>query len=179
METFTPVISDPSHRHLHSAAAWFIFVSQANTKTSGQRRVPCKDQSPGTGLQPPEQSLSTWAGMLITVFNYKSAQTSNLQTELKWNRLGAPEPSQLLITMTTRPDNTHTHTHTRLMALCPGPPGWAGTNLDFTEAKRQWVAVESAGPYAKSAPRSRQITMPAPHHSVFYRPDAQPTVSQH
>ena len=33
----------------------------------------------------------------------------------------------------------------------------------------------------KSAPCSRQITMPAPHHSVFYRPDAtpaaQPTVS--
>ena len=24
----------------------------------------------------------------------------------------------------------------------------------------------------KSAPRSRQITTPAPHHSVFYRPDA-------
>jgi len=35
----------------------------------------------------------------------------------------------------------------------------------------------------KSAPRSRQITMPAPHCSVFYRPDAlsaaQPTVSKH
>ena len=34
----------------------------------------------------------------------------------------------------------------------------------------------------KSAPRSGQITMPAPHHSVFYRPDslpaAQPTVSK-
>ena len=26
----------------------------------------------------------------------------------------------------------------------------------------------------KSAPRSRQITTPAPHHSVFYRPDALP-----
>ena len=26
----------------------------------------------------------------------------------------------------------------------------------------------------KSAPRSRQIPMPAPHHSVFYRPDALP-----
>jgi len=26
----------------------------------------------------------------------------------------------------------------------------------------------------KSAPLSRQITMPAPHHSVFYRPDALP-----
>ena len=35
----------------------------------------------------------------------------------------------------------------------------------------------------KSAPRSRQITMPARHHSVFYRPDAlpaaQPTASKH
>ena len=35
----------------------------------------------------------------------------------------------------------------------------------------------------KPAPCSRQITMPAPHHSVFYRPDAipnaQPTVSKH
>jgi len=26
----------------------------------------------------------------------------------------------------------------------------------------------------KSAPRSRQITTPAPHRSVFYRPDALP-----
>jgi len=26
----------------------------------------------------------------------------------------------------------------------------------------------------KSAPHSRQITMPAPHHSVYYRPDALP-----
>jgi len=35
----------------------------------------------------------------------------------------------------------------------------------------------------KSAPRSRQVTMPASHHSVFYRldalPAAQPTVSKH
>jgi len=35
----------------------------------------------------------------------------------------------------------------------------------------------------KSAPRPRHITMPAPHHSVFHRPDAlpaaQPTASKH
>jgi len=35
----------------------------------------------------------------------------------------------------------------------------------------------------KSAPRSRQIATPAPHHSVFYRPDAlpaaEPTASKH
>ena len=38
-------------------------------------------------------------------------------------------------------------------------------------------------PICKSAPRSRQITTPATHHSVFYRPDAlpaaQPTASKH
>ena len=30
----------------------------------------------------------------------------------------------------------------------------------------------------KSAPRSRQITTPVPHHSVFYRPDALPAPNQ-
>ena len=50
----------------------------------------------------------------------------------------------------------------------PGLPGWAG-GISWT--------------ICKSAPRSRQITMPVPHHSVFYRPDAlpaaQPTASKH
>jgi len=45
------------------------------------------------------------------------------------------------------------------------------TNLDFTEARDsewQWHQL------GKSAPRSKQITTPAPHHSVFYRPDSLP-----
>jgi len=37
------------------------------------------------------------------------------------------------------------------------------TILDFTEARDDGVAVASAGP---SALRSRQITTPAPHHSL-------------
>ena len=56
------------------------------------------------------------------------------------------------------------------------------TNLDFTQARDsewQWHQLE----HMKSAPRSRQITMPTHHHSVFYRPDAlpaaQPTASKH
>ena len=68
----------------------------------------------------------------------------------------------------------------------------------FYWSKRQWVAVASAGPYAslhlpypglpkwaicKSAPCPRQITTPAPHHSILCRPDvlpaAQPTASKH
>ena len=82
----------------------------------------------------------------------------------------------------------HTHTHTRLTALFPGLPGWAGTR----KVKPIWIllkqeTVSGSGiswAICKSAPRSRQITMPAPHHSkVFYRPDAlpaaQPTASKH
>jgi len=46
-----------------------------------------------------------------------------------------------------------THTHTRLTALFQGPPRWAGTRKvnqsGFYWSKRQWVAVASAGPYAR------------------------------
>ena len=79
------------------------------------------------------------------------------------------------------------HTHTRLTAIFPGLPRWAGTR----KAKPIWIllkqeTVSGSGiswNICKSAPRSRQITMPAPNHSVFYRPDAlpaaQPTASNH
>jgi len=47
--------------------------------------------------------------------------------------------------------------------------GWyqkGKTNLDFTEARDSEWQWHQRG-ICKSAPRSRQITMPAPHHSVF------------
>jgi len=64
-----------------------------------------------------------------------------------------------------------THTHTRLTALCPGLPGWAGTK----KVKPIWIllkqeTVSGSGIHwaiCKSAPRSRQITTPVPHRSVF------------
>ena len=80
-----------------------------------------------------------------------------------------------------------THTHTRLTALFPGVPRSAGTR----KAKPIWILLEQetvsgsgiSWAICKSASRSRQITMPVPHHSIFYRPDAlpaaQPTVSKH
>ena len=56
------------------------------------------------------------------------------------------------------------------------------TNLDFTEARDNECSGISWA-ICKSAPCSRQTTTPAPHHSVFYRPDAlpaaQPTASKH
>ena len=64
-----------------------------------------------------------------------------------------------------------THTHTRLTALFLGLPVWAGTE----KVKPIWIllkqeTVSGSGiswDICKSAPRSRQITTPAPHHSVF------------
>ena len=82
---------------------------------------------------------------------------------------------------------SYLHTQTRLMALCPGLPVWAGTR----KVKPIWILLKQvtlsgsgiSWAICKSAPHSRQITMPAPHHSTFYRPGAlpasQPAASKH
>ena len=100
--------------------------------------------------------------------------------------------------------HTHPHTHTRLMALCPGLPGWAGTrkvktNLNFTEARDsewQWHQLGrmqvctslQADNDASTPPLSfLQARCPSwrPTNSVKALkapdalPDAQPTVSKH
>ena len=75
---------------------------------------------------------------------------------------------------------THPNAHNRLMALFQDylgkPVPERQKQSGFYWSKRQWVAVASAG-------HSREITTPAPHHSVFYRPDAlpaaQPTAPKH
>ena len=84
--------------------------------------------------------------------------------------------------------SSHTHTHTHpFNGPFPGLPGWAGTR----KVKPIWILlkqeiVSGSGirwTTCTSASRSRQITMPVPHHSFFYRPDAlpaaQPTASKH
>ena len=71
--------------------------------------------------------------------------------------------------------STHTHTQ-QFNGPFPGLPGWAGTR----KVKPIWILVKQvtvsgngiSWAICKSAPCSRQITMPAPHHWVFYRPDA-------
>ena len=77
--------------------------------------------------------------------------------------------------------------YTRLTALCLGLPRWASTR----KVKPIWISLKQetvsgsgiSWAICKSAPRSRQITTPAPHRSVFYRPGAlpaaQPTASKH
>jgi len=79
------------------------------------------------------------------------------------------------------------HTHIRLTALCAGLPKSASTR----KVKPIWILLKQETVSGKSiswaicesAPLSRQITTPEPHHLVFYRPDAlpatQPTASKH
>ena len=81
--------------------------------------------------------------------------------------------------------SVHTHTHTRLMAHCPRLPRWAGTR----QVKAIWILLKqetvsgigiSWAICKQSAPRSRQITLPAPHQSVFLQagcPSCRPTNS--
>jgi len=84
----------------------------------------------------------------------------------------------------TNYQETHTHTHTHLTAFCPGLPEWAGTR----KVKPIWILLKQetvsgssiSWAICKSAPRSRKITMPAPHHSVFLLagcPSCRPTNS--
>jgi len=81
-----------------------------------------------------------------------------------------------------------TCTHTHLMALCLGLPRVS----QYQKGKKPiWIllkqdTVSGSGiswAICQSASRSWQITTPAPHLSVFYRPDAlpdaQPTASEH
>ena len=79
---------------------------------------------------------------------------------------------------------TTIYTHTRSTALCPRLHGWAGTR----KVKPIWIllnqeTVSGSGiswAVCKSAPCSRQITMPAPHCSVFLQagcPSCRPTNS--
>ena len=65
----------------------------------------------------------------------------------------------------------YVHIYTCLVALRPVPPGWAGTR----KVKPIWISLKQetvsgsgiSWAICKSAPRSEQITTPAPHHSLF------------
>ena len=75
--------------------------------------------------------------------------------------------------------HTHARTHTHLFN---GPLSGTTQVSQYQKGKTIWIllkqkTVSGSGiswAICKSAPGSRQITMPAPHHSVFYRPDALP-----
>ena len=111
---------------------------------------------------------TAYTQMLTSTTTYKNTPHSNKLLNYDWH---------------TR-THARTHTHSRLTALFLGLPGWAGTR----KAKAIWILLKqktvtgSGNSWAicKSAPRSRQITMPALHRSVFLQtgcPSCHPTNS--
>ena len=104
--------------------------------------------------------------------------------DVAWRRSTSPFLTTLSSSLLPVSDKHSNQTHTRLTALFPGLPGWAGT----TKVKPIWFllkqeTVSGSGiswAICKSAPCSRQITTPAPHHSVFLQagcPSCRPTNS--
>ena len=78
----------------------------------------------------------------------------------------------------------HTHPFNGLFSGATRGAGTRKVKPIWISLKQETVSGSGIGwAICKSAPRSRQITMPAPHHSVFYRPGAlpatQPTASKH
>ena len=90
------------------------------------------------------------------------------------------------VKITTKAQHCRLHTHP-FNGPFPWQHRWAGTR----KVKPIWILLKQqtasgsgiSWAIGKSAPCSRQITTPAPHHSVFYRTDAlpaaQPTASKH
>ena len=90
----------------------------------------------------------------------------------------APNSRQIITpTPHTHPFNGSLSGTTRASRYQKGKPIWILLKQETVSGSGISWAI------CKSAPCSRQITTPAPHHSVFYRPDAlpaaQPTASKH
>jgi len=63
----------------------------------------------------------------------------------------------------------HLYTTTRLTALCPGLPGTRKVKPIWILLKQETMSGSGISwAICKSAPRSRQITTPTPHHSSNY-----------
>ena len=100
---------------------------------------------------------------------------------------------KLLELAKTTGKHTESCIHNYYTTLHPFNGPFSGTTQvsQYQKVKPIWIllkqeTVSGSGiswAICKSAPRSRQITTPALHHSVFYRPDAlpaaQPTASKH
>ena len=141
-------------------------------RPAGARTAPARRSTPTTpAAWWPPRSARSWCGVVA------AGELLQPAAARRHRPAGARRYSPSL--------RTHTHTHTRLMTLCPRPPRWAaGTrkvNPIWISLKQETVSGSGISwAVCKSAPRSRQITTPATHHSVFLQagcPSCRPTNS--
>jgi len=170
---------------------WAVQTTQLICKRSSVVAVTCKPECGSRllqvasnakrsqflrSLQPKIQCNSTMYQLLRTICLEQVTATRPISQQFQLIQISCINPpvcSSLISTVHLPPSNhprTHTHTH-HLTALCPGLPRCAGTR----KVKPIWIllkheTVSGSGiswAICKSAPRSRQITTPVPHHSVF------------
>jgi len=115
-------------------------------------------------------------------------RSSNETQTFLWKMPGIPHLRAVMIEHVHAHAHTHTHTHTDTFY---GPLNYVRDYPGEPIPEPVWIllkqeTVSGSGiswAICKSALRPRQITMPALHHSVFYRPDTlhdtQPTASKH
>ena len=148
-----------------------------------------------TGVHQPNSASAT---LLTNTLNVLTSYFTNLVESSKsidFMSIGSSIVASAKQRSVSRPEQSkHTHIHTnatqhthpfnRPLSRTTRESQYqkGKTNLDFTEAtdsEWQWHQLGRM----QICTCSRQITTPAPHHSVFYRPDAlpaaQPTVSKH
>jgi len=122
----------------------------------------------------------------LTLIHYDTKLVPKVHAETSMLIVRLPGVNQIMCRYKTdrqqslmSPTNTHPFNGPLSGTTRVSPYQKGKTNLDFTEA-RDRVATASAGPYASLL---QTDTTPAPHPSVFYRPDAfpatQPTASKH
>ena len=114
--------------------------------------------------------------------NSATSRRTAVETQRPVERDAASAPCVIVSNASRTNENKHTFNGpfsgtTRVSRYEKGKPIWVLLKQDTMSGSGISWAV------CKSAPRSRQITTPAPQRSVFYRPDAlpatQPTVSKH
>ena len=127
-------------------------------------------------FDPPECMPQTTSIISLTIFVGVTScvQQRDIPTTPHLQQKATPLHSTLLLLLLLHTFNGPLSGTTQVSRYQKGK-----TNLGFTEVRGSGISWA----ICKSAHRSRQITTPAPHHSVFYRPDAlpatQPTVSKH
>ena len=187
VSTHSPVLRK-THSQPHPAAA---AGAPATAPVAGASAAAGGLSSAAASFHPRAQSIPTGAMGVMAADRLKADEPKSR------SKSGSPRQVRIAVQRSgvrpsvRPPDSRHsspeTHTHTRLTALFSGTTRMGRyqkgkTKLDFTEARDSEWQWHQLG-ICKSTPRSRQITTPAPHHSVFYRPDAlpatQPTASRH
>ena len=170
---------------------WAVQTTQLICKRSSVVAVTCKPECGSRllqvasnakrsqflrSLQPKIQRNSTMYQLLHTICLEQVTATRPISQQFQLIQISCINPpvcSSLISTVHLPPSNhPHTHTHTPFNGPLSGTTQVSRyqkgkTNLDFTEARdSEWQWHQLA--ICKSAPRSRQITTPAPHHSVFF-----------